>query len=64
MIVLELTGIKRHQQLHSNQCVYAHNSVSYLAHKLTTIQLVSRGTTLRVGITIKLNKEYVMLIII
>ena len=37
---------------------------SYLVYKLTNIQLVSRVTTLRPGIIIKLNKEDIMLIII
>ena len=43
--------------------VVIHTTQPYLAYKLTTIQIASRGTILRAAITIKLNKEDIMLII-
>ena len=44
--------------------VSIHTTQPYLAYKLTTIQLASRDTTLRAGITIRLIMERFMLIII
>ena len=44
-----------------NQVVSIHTTHPYLAYKY--IQMVSRGTTLGAGITIKLGKEYIMHII-
>ena len=44
--------------------VSIHTTLPYLAYKLTTIRLARRDTTLRAGITIKINMENIMLIII
>ena len=45
-----------------NQCGSIHTSESSLSYKLTALQLVSSGSTLLAGFTMKFRKEDTMLI--